>query len=33
MLGLVVSMFTAIVVTHTAYDLLLLNRNVQKLSV
>ena len=33
MLGLSVSMFTAIVVTHTAYDLLLLNRNVQKLSV
>jgi preprotein translocase subunit SecD len=33
MLGLGVSMFTAIVVTHTAYDLLLLNRNVQKLSV
>ena len=26
-------MFTAIVVTRTAYDLLLLNRNVQKLSV
>ena len=33
MLGLTVSMFTAIVVTRTAYDLLLLNRNVQKLSV
>ncbi|MBK9429748.1 MAG: protein translocase subunit SecD, partial [Elusimicrobia bacterium] len=31
MLGLTVSMFTAIVVTRTAYDLLLLNRNVQKL--
>jgi preprotein translocase subunit SecD len=33
MLGLLVSMFTAIVVTHTIYDLWLMNRNVQKLSV
>lgn len=33
MLGLAVSMFTAIVVTHTVYDLWLMNRNVQKLSV
>ena len=33
MLGLLVSMFTAIVVTHTLYDLWLMNRQVQKLSV
>ncbi|HMZ26985.1 MAG TPA: protein translocase subunit SecD, partial [Elusimicrobiota bacterium] len=33
MLGLAVSMFTAIVVTHTVYDLWLMHRDVQKLSV
>ncbi len=32
-LGLLVSMFTAIVVTHTIYDLWFMHRNVQKLSV
>ncbi|MBK8575596.1 MAG: protein translocase subunit SecD [Elusimicrobia bacterium] len=33
MLGLLVSMFTAIVVTHTIYELWLMKSNVQKLSV
>ncbi len=33
MLGLVISMFTAMVVTHTIFDLFLMHRNVQKLSV
>jgi preprotein translocase subunit SecD len=33
MLGLIASMFTAIIVTHTVYDLWLLYRPVQKLSV
>lgn len=33
MLGLLVSMFTAIVVTHTVYELWLMKSNVQKLSV
>lgn len=33
MLGLTVSMFTAVVVTHTVYDLILMHRSVQKLSV
>ncbi|MBL8022720.1 MAG: protein translocase subunit SecD [Elusimicrobia bacterium] len=33
LLGLLVSMFTAIVVTHTVYELWMMNRNVRKLSV
>jgi preprotein translocase subunit SecD len=32
-LGLLVSMFTAIIVTHTVYDLWLMHRRVEKLSV